>query len=147
MDVNKVKDAFRLDNLFLEAESFHRENVLPPAAELENSHTIEIESGLNQKERKVKSTLHCKTIVHSKTDKKKVFVKSEITYTAYFTSPENIEKAVAENFAAITGATLLYPYVRQYVHNQSLKAAVHPIILPIINIAKVVEAMNAEKKS
>lgn len=62
-----------------------------------------------------------------------------VEYVGLFRVDENAENLDLKEFAKFNAVATIFPYIRQHIHDLSLKAALPTIVLPPVNIYKLLQ--------
>ena len=86
-----------------------------------------------------------KTEVKGKKDEQVVF-NIEVIYEGICLSKNSIDKEEYEFFLEVQSIPMLWGYARETINNITLKMGLKPILLPVLNISKIIKDMREAKE-
>ncbi len=112
--------------------SFHREAIQNPNFE----DNLNLQLDMNIRDDK----LHALVFLTAKLDRinketSNIEAKAEVKYLGIFSKSETSQMDM-EQFCKVNAPAMLYPYIRNYIHEVFQKASLTPVLLPPINIHK-----------
>ena len=116
-----------------------------PIVDEKTNDSIDFNLEINLNEDKSQSIVLLKCFLkrESLEENKETQVEIEIEYVGVFAVQENAENMDLEKFSNTNAPAILFPYIRQMIHELTLKGSLPLVILPPLNIL----ALFKDKKS
>jgi preprotein translocase subunit SecB len=77
---------------------------------------------------------------------KRLFAKLTAAVEGVFTLRQAADKAALAGFASLQAPVLLIPYLRETITSLTAQSRLGPVLLPPLNMAEVIKAMQAQSK-
>lgn len=130
-NINNTESGYRINNLLLLESNFKRAyNVQFDTQKVQNKSNINVEVGVQGKVINVVETVDYKQFYDNQ---EQVSINVKMVGVFECIGPNEIENF--ETFGKINGAAMIFPYIREYITNISLKAGIGPIFLPPVNFS------------
>ncbi|MCX7997900.1 MAG: protein-export chaperone SecB [Leptospiraceae bacterium] len=115
-----------IENILLQKSQYER------SPQVDSEGEVGLEVGLGIDDQGNKCAVMMKTIftITSK-ETKEVQVKAEVEFIGFFRVDEAYPNMDLMTFAKKIAPNVLFPYIRQHIHNLNLSAGVHAIIQPL----------------
>jgi preprotein translocase subunit SecB len=129
---NNLDSGFQIKNIILLESEFSRINNVAFGEGVNNNFNINVEVTVNGKTITVVDEA---TLVQKFQDIEQVKIK--VKMIGVFECIGESALKDFEEFGKINGAAIIFPYIREYITNISLKAGIGAIILPPVNFTKI----------
>jgi preprotein translocase subunit SecB len=129
---NNLESGFQIKNLILLESTFFRINNVSFGEGVNNNFNINVDVAVNGKTITVVDEA---TLVQKFQDIEQVKIKVKMVGVFECTGETQLKNF--EEFGRINGAAIIFPYIREYITNISLKAGIGAIILPPVNFTKI----------
>ena len=127
--MNKKKQpGIKFENIFLVEENFRRQAQVSQNLEIKLDFNVERHFDENH------GHISLKTILMLINEKKETEVELDFSYVAVFREIEGSENMKMTDFLEKNAPALMFPYIRQHIHNKTTISGLKPLILPPVNI-------------
>lgn len=137
MDINK-QPGIRFNGALVSKCNYWRNSNVSPDIQYESS--FHYEKSIDGQE--AQAILSTKLLGKSNDE---VEVSLECTYVGLFSIHDENKNMDLERFMGYHAPALLFPYIRQFIHNLTLQSGIEPIIFPPLNILSLLK--EAENKT
>ncbi|MEA1971953.1 MAG: protein-export chaperone SecB [Candidatus Cloacimonadota bacterium] len=137
----KQQPGIKFENIYLIEDSFKRIPIISQRLDIKLDFDIErhIEKG--------KSFIKLKTYLNLINEKNENEVEIEFSYIANFKEIKGNENMKIADFLENNAPALMFPYIRQHIHNKTTIAGLKPLILPPINIVALLNERKTNEQN
>ncbi len=134
MDETK-QPGIKCNAIILKRSAFERQPIISLKPIVRSEFSLDVAIGDDNK----KSSVVVGCIIKFLNEKEEVFAQAEVEYLGLFEVDGQSENMDISQFSNNSAPAIIFPYVRNYIHNLTLLSGISQVIIPPVNIQAAIQ--------